>query len=132
MAASGGKGQQEEDLIIVVRGLPEGPGEDTTKKLNEVLTGELKLKGAPVSSAERKVSRNDRYPGLVIAKCKTRADKDLVMKSKAQLRKSTQYNKVMIDHNKSAEQRAHEANMRLLVNTVGKDKLVVRGGAYPK
>ena len=49
------------------------------------------------------------------------------MKGKSGLDRSGQYKTVYIDHDRSPEQRRNEAILRLLVNTVAKDSLHVKG-----
>ena len=58
--------------------------------------------------------------------------KEKVMKGKSGLGRSRQYKTVYIDHDKSPEQRRNEANLRLLVNTVAKDSLHVKGSRIVK
>ena len=67
-------------------------------------------------------------PGVIVAKCATKEDKE-IMKAKSILNRSsdTAVKKIFIDHDKSRVQRQLESNMRLIVQTVAKDKLELRG-----
>ena len=47
------------------------------------------------------------------------------MQAKASLKRSRLYKKVYLDHDKSKVERTMESYLRLLVNTVAKDSLVV-------
>lgn len=118
-----------ESTNIVIMGLIQGQNENVKNKVNAVLKEGLKLKDITVESAERKKSKNEGKPGIVIAKCKSKSDHDTVMKNKSKLNESRQYKSVRIERFKSIEQLRHEADLRLILqNSTAKDKLQVRGG----
>ena len=80
-----------------------------------------------MQSAERKQSRSDRVPGLVVAKCRSKADKGQILRKKASLKESRAYKDVYIHSDKSREDRNMEANLRNIAEAVGGDKLFVKG-----
>ena len=73
--------------------------ENTVNKVNLLLKEGLKL-NIKVLSAERKESKFPQRPGLIIINCKNYDDKQLILKSKAKLSDSTNYEKVYIEQGK--------------------------------
>ena len=65
--------------------------------------------------------------GVIVAKCLNFADKQKVMEAKSKLRDSAHFNHIRIFHDKPKWQRQHEANLRLMVKTLGTNKLYDRG-----
>ena len=123
---------QDRSLNVVIRNLAEAQGENVTDKVNDLVRNTLKIQNLEVESAERKRSFNERKTGVIIATFKSKEDKEKVMKGKSGLGRSRQYKTVYIDHDKSPEQRRNEANLRLLVNTVAKDSLHIKGSRIVK
>lgn len=118
-----------ETTNIVVMGLAQGQNENIRNKVNAVLREGLKLKDVSVLSGERKKSRTEGKPGVVIAKCKNKAEWEMIMKNKSKLNESRQYKSVRIERYKTGEQLRHESDLRLLLqNSSAKDKLQIRGG----
>ena len=112
---------------VVIFGIPESPSENIENKVNAVIREGVKV-NVEVEKAERKKSRKEGQPGIVLAKLKNKEDKELVMKEKKKLAQSTNHKIVSIDHERSAEERRIQANMRVLSKVIGKDKLVLKGG----
>ena len=110
----------------MIVGLPEQEGEVVTEKVNNVINEGLDINDITVAEAVRKNGRNGK-PGVVIAKCRAVTDKIRIMKSKSALNRSARYKQVRIYHDKPKFERDLEANLRLVVSTIGKDKLVMRG-----
>ena len=80
----------------------------------------MKLRDIEVQSAERKENRTfNGKAGLVVAKCKSREDKQAVMKIKSKLKDSRRYENVYIEHDLSRQQRVFNSNMRTIVNAKG-------------
>ncbi len=118
-------------LSFVVRNLPERNAEVITDEIDTLIRTGLKLE-INIKRAERKKSYNGNN-GIVIAWCKSSADKMAIMEKKRILSSHQRYGKVYIDQNKSYEERLSEGNMRALVNVLGKDKIHMRGRrVFPK
>ena len=60
-------------------------------KVNGLIKDELKLGTVNLDKADRKKSFRDDIPGVIIAKCVSKEDKDSIMKAKSSLNKSTRY-----------------------------------------
>ena len=114
-------------LNFIVRGLPESENENVKNKVMAMIKDGLKLKDTVINKAVRKASFRANTPGIVVVTCENLEDKEVIMKGKVSLRKSRQYKEVFVDHDKSREQRLLESNLRLLVESIGKDKLSVKG-----
>lgn len=113
---------------IIIRNLPERENENIVREVNNILREGLKLREIMVEVAERKQSRlDDRKPGIIVAKCGTREDKQTVMKCKRILRDSRRYEKVFIENDLPKHQRVLNSNLRTIVNTIGNDKLKLKG-----
>ena len=83
-------GQSSNSLLnnnIIIRNLPEREHENTTREVNKILKDGLKLRDVAVDSATKKQNRqDDRKSGIIIATCKTKADKQVIMKTKRHLK----------------------------------------------
>ncbi|KAH3734655.1 hypothetical protein DPMN_041095 [Dreissena polymorpha] len=88
----------DRSLSVVIRNLPETASESTSAKVNAMLKDGLKLSNITVSKAERKKSRTESRPGVVIATFKCKEDKQTVMNAKSDLRHINQYSKIFINH----------------------------------
>ena len=119
----------ELSLNIVVRNVPES--ENVNNKLNAVIKQGIKLQGIQVSHAVRKRGFNGRS-GVIIAKCKSSEDKEAIMNNKKVLKDSRNFKDISIYHDKPLVERQYEANVRLLVDMLAKDKLEVRGSRVQK
>ena len=62
--------------------------ENLARKMNGLIQDSLKIKDIAVVKAERKASRSDMIPEIIIATLKTRQDKQAVMRHKRNLRNS--------------------------------------------
>ena len=116
-------------LNIVIRNFEQNEDENVLEKVNGFFKDKLKLKKVKVNNAVRKKTFRQNMPGVIVAKCATKEDKESIMKAKSILNRSsdTAVKKIFIDHDKSRVQRQLESNMRLIVQTVAKDKLELRG-----
>lgn len=123
----------EKPLCIVVRNLPvadEEGDEDQgplMAQVNKLIEDGVQLDDVEVESAERKKSYRDDVPGVVIAQCKSRVDKELIMENKSNLQNSDEYSEVRIFHHKTPAQLQLESSLRTIVSTVGADKLKMKG-----
>lgn len=70
----------ERSLNIVIFGLKELPQEDVCNKINKMLRDDLKLRAITVEKAERKRPRQQNATGIIIAKCRSAADKEEIMR----------------------------------------------------
>ena len=107
--------------------MADGVEEDAALRVNTLLSGELHLENVQVNSAERKPKFNNHDCGVIVAKCVNFADKQKVMEAKSKLRDSAHFSHIRIFHDKPKWQRQHKANLRLVVKTLGTNKLYVRG-----
>jgi len=122
------RNDDDRHLRVVVRNLPEAVNENVMQKVDSVIKDGLKINDIHVVSAERKDSRNDSRPGLVIAKFSTSEEKKTVMAAKKNLRDNRQYSTVYINHDLSREGRNLASNMRTLLSGVRRGQnLQVRG-----
>ncbi|KAH3784176.1 hypothetical protein DPMN_162128 [Dreissena polymorpha] len=71
----------------VIRNLPESANENVKDRVNSLLNDVLKV-NISIESAERKETKSGAENGVIIAVCKSRDDKDSIMKSKSKLRLS--------------------------------------------
>ncbi|MES9904339.1 MAG: hypothetical protein ABW168_16890 [Sedimenticola sp.] len=111
---------------LVIINLPAHPIENVSQKLNTMIKEGLDLPNITVTSAERKLSRTDK-PGVVIAQCNSADDVQKILERKANLKENTRYKSVYINRDIPLAQRIHNANMRAIVNVIGKDKLELKG-----
>ena len=124
----------------MIKNLPESHGENIDRKVNDLFKEGLKLRDINVVSAERKTWNNPegqsengprrKYPDIIIVKLSSKGDSDKVLKSKANVRKSATYKEVFVEPERSRDERIHLANMRLLAQTVGKDKFDLKGTRF--
>ena len=113
-------------LNVVIAGLKQTEDENIVDKVNTVIK-EGVGQDIKVQSATRKTSKQEGKDGVVIATFSTADDKEKVMDKKSSLAKSAQYKHVSIFHDRPYDQRMARANMKALVDTLGKDKLTMKG-----
>ena len=116
-------------LNIVIRNLPENSNENIKNKVNALFKDGLRLSDVSVSDAERKQSRSESKPGVVIAKLKNKNDKQRVMKEKSKLKDSRRFSKVFIHHDQVPSQRSVSSNFRAILRAmkVNNSNLSMRG-----
>ena len=113
---------------FVVYGLAESDDENVSEKVNNLLLGQLKIENVRVAEAVRKDKFNNNTCGVVVAKCSNIDDKNKVMEAKSKLRDTEHFSHISIVHDhKPKWQRQHEANLRLVVKTLGTNKLFIGG-----
>ncbi|KAH3707564.1 hypothetical protein DPMN_066974 [Dreissena polymorpha] len=118
---------QDRTLNVVIRNLPETASGSTSSKVNAMLKDGLKLSNITVSRAERKKSRTESRPGVVIATFKCKEDKQTVMNAKPDLRHISQYSKVFINQDLAPEQRKNSQNFATILRAAKSDNLTMRG-----
>ena len=120
------------EMNIVIHRIHESDGENVTNKVNGLIKDGLKLRSVTVEKADRKVSRRQGAPGVIVVKCRSVADKKSIMDKKKSLKYSANYDRVFIDHDKPYHQRLQEDNLRTIASAVDGNKLSVRGGRLVK
>ena len=85
------------------------------------------LDAVSIETVDRKESMRNGVPGVIVATCSTLEDRNQVMKNKMKLKENRKYAKVYIDSDKPRKERQYQANLRLLVNALAKDTLIVKG-----
>jgi hypothetical protein len=124
--ATAAKAKEELSLNIIVKNMPHAVNENVVTMVNCLIKDGLQLAHVTIEKAERKESRGE-HPGIIIAKCRSKEDKDKITKGKRKLKDSTIYKNVYVEHDKPLEQRIQEANLRTIAKVLGKDKLIVKG-----
>ena len=119
--------QNERRRNIFIRNLDERENENVLRRVNNIVSDELKLRNISIESAIRKSNRNTSKPGLIIATCKTVQDKESIMNQKRELKSSNRYQNVFIEHDLPPGQRTLNSNLRAIVNTIGRDKRLFKG-----
>ena len=82
-------------LNIVIHKLPESNKENTVVKVNGLIKDGLKLKNVTIEKAERKKTKKEGAHGLIIATCKSKEDKELIMRNKTKLKSSRNFSDVL-------------------------------------
>ena len=111
---------------IVIRNLTERENENVKDRVNNIIEY-LKVKDISVETAERKPNNYNSKPGVIIATFYRYEDKEHVMRLKKNLKYSTRYRDVYIENGVPAHQRKLKSNLRTIVNTLGREKLRLRG-----
>ena len=111
---------------VVIFGIPASDNENVKNKVNAVIREGVKV-NVEVDTAIRKPSKKDGKSSIIIATFKNLDDKEKVMENKKKLGKSVNHKNVSIDHERSVEELQYQANLRVLSEAVGKDKVVVKG-----
>ena len=122
----GAHGINEDSLKIVIKNLPARENEDIVQCVNTLVSEGIKIENVTVVDAKRNPGFRENHPGIVIANCRSKQDKELLMASKSNLRKNAQFKNVHVEHFKSYEQRRLDANLYAIVNAVGHNKLYMR------
>ena len=65
-------------LNIVIVGLPETENENTVDKTNCLIKKELKIEDIEMEKVSRRKSKIQGKPGVIIAKCKSSPDKEII------------------------------------------------------
>ena len=117
---------QERAKNFVVKYLPQ----DNDEVVGDKVSGLMEAIGVTDVVAEkvvRKPAVQEGTAGVVIVTCRSKEDKDKVLKCKAKLKDCGAYSNVYIENDKPRRERQYEANLRLLVNTIGRESLMLKG-----
>lgn len=82
------------NINVVIRNLPERENENVKNEVNGMIKDGLKLRDLDIESAVRKISSTETRSGIVIAKLKSKEDKQTIMKNKSKLKDSRKYENV--------------------------------------
>ena len=115
---------------IVLFNVNEETGENTTEKVKSIIQVGLGLNDIDIVKAERKESRKQDAPGVIIASLGSTEQRSKVLKTKKKLKDSSQddMKDVYIAPDKPWNERKQEQNLRTIINTLGNDSLEFRGG----
>ena len=102
-------------LNVAIRDLPESVNENLNNKVNSLLREGLDIRDVSVSSTERKLSRVQSKPGLVIATFKSAEDKRNFLSEESKLKNSRRYERIFIQHDQTREQRLLNGNFRAVI-----------------
>ena len=112
---------------IIIKHLDGRENENLKDRVNSLIYNDLKLDKIRVESATRKPTKRDSKPGVIVAVCKTMMGKESIMRKKSDLKKSRLCENVYIEHHLPPEQRRLNNNLRTIVNTIGSDRLRLKG-----
>ena len=91
-------------LNIAVRNVGEKPRENVKNEVNKIIKDGKGIFDVEVSSAERRVSAENK-PGVIIATFKSIEDKKKVMEKKKNLKTKQNFSNIFIHHDQSRDQR---------------------------
>ena len=112
---------------LVIYEMAESDNENVVDKVNELIAVQLSLPEVQVPEAERKQKPVGKDAGVIVVKCGDMDSKHRIMEAKSRLNGLDHYKHIRIYQDKPRWQRQHEANVRLLVRSIGSHKLFVRG-----
>ena len=112
---------------FIVKSLPTTENEDLGAKVDQLLRDGLGLHKVQIDSVERKAAFLENVPGVVVVTCQSREERDKVLKEKKKLKEHRQFSHVYVQSDKPKKERRYEANLRLLVKTLGEGTLEVHG-----
>ena len=107
--------------------MAESDGENVVNKVNNLAASHLSLPGIQVEAAERKPKPDGKDAGVIVVKCLSYNDKKRIMGAKSKLNTTEHFKHIRIYQVKPLWQRQHEANIRVLVKSLGTHKLFVKG-----
>ena len=118
---------EDRSLNFVIYEMAESDGENVVNKVNNLVASQLSLPGIQVEAAERKHKPEGKDAGVIVVKCLNYNDKKRIMEAKSKLNTTEHFKHIRIYQDKPLWQRQHEANIRVLVKSLGSHKLFVRG-----
>ena len=119
--------QDDRSLNFVIFDMAESENENIEEKVNSLVSTQLSLPEVKVESAQRKQKPEGRDAGIILVECSDIIDKRKIMEAKSKLNTFKHFKHIRIFHDKPRWQRQHEANVRLLVKSLGTNKLFIRG-----
>ena len=111
---------------IILKNLDERENENSKQRVESILNY-LMLANIHVVNAERKNSKNIAKPGIVIATLRSIEDKAQVLSATNALRHSSRYKHIYIEPDIPGYHRKFTSNLHTIVNTLGKEKLHIKG-----
>ena len=105
--------------------MAESDDENVVEKVNNLVASQSSLPNVTITEAERKAKPED--AGVTVVKCSDVNDRKKIMEAKSKLNASEHFRHIHIYPDKPRWQRQHEANVRLLVKSLGTHKLFIRG-----
>ncbi len=117
---------------IVIKNMTVTQAENVISKVNSTIKDSLKLRDVEIERAERKESYLEGRHGHILVKLKSIDNVKSVMKNKAKLKDRANYRNVYFEPDRSKEERQNLSNLRTIMNTVGRDKLELRGSRLNK
>ncbi len=120
------------DRTLVIKILPETEGESTCVRMKTLFMDGLGLKNSQFN-IEKTQGKGDTnmtrsYSRVLITTLKDNDAVKMVMKSKSKLKNNEQFKKAYIDINQPFMERKLENSLRTIINSVTKDKLLIKGG----
>ena len=112
---------------VIIRNFPESENENLLNKVSGLLKDGLRLRNVGIHCVQRKKSLREGKPGVVIVKFKNMQEKRKVMEVKKNLKDSRNFREVFIENDLPISERLLNANLRRIVNTIGREKLEIRG-----
>ena len=115
---------------LVIYEMAESDNENVVDKVNELIAVQLSLPEVQVAETKRKQKPVGKDAGVIVVKCGDIDSKHRIMEAMSRLNGLDHYNfykHIRIYQDKPRWQRQHEANVRLLVRSIGSHKLFVRG-----
>ncbi|XP_053373726.1 uncharacterized protein LOC123532192 isoform X2 [Mercenaria mercenaria] len=113
----GMSGENSIGLNVVIRDLPEHSSEDVKSKVDSLIKDGIKV-NVTCENAERKESKIEGKPGVVIAKFKSYSDKMKVMSKKRDLVKNKKYENIYINHDQTKAERQMAQNFRTILGVM--------------
>ena len=104
----------------------ESENENIEEKVNNLVATQLSLPEVKVEAAQRKHKPEGRDVGIILVKCSDISDKRKIKEAKSKLNTFEHFKHIRIFHDKPRWQWQNEANVRLLVKSLGTHKLFVR------
>ena len=117
----------DRSLNFVIYDMAESDDENVVEKVNNLVASQLSLPNVTISEAERKTKPEGKDAGVIVVKCSDVNDRKKIMEAKSKLNASEHFRHIRIYPDKPRWQRQHEANVRLLVKSLGTHKLFIRG-----
>ena len=117
----------DRSLNFLIYDMAESDDENTLVKVNELVSTQLLLPDVKVVETDRKPKPDGKDNGVIVVKCSDIEDKKKILEAKSRLNGLEHFKHIRIYHDKPQWQRQHEANVRLLVRSMGNHKLYVKG-----
>ena len=111
----------ENNCSVVITNVAETTGENIDSKINNLLVGGLKINDIKSVNCQRLPSRQRGKPSVVKVRFRNVSDKVAVLKSKQQLKNTTEYSRVYIRDAKVHAERLIEINFDTMIKELKLD-----------